>query len=150
MTYQEALDWLERNVNMYDYDTFKDWYEACEDKIQTPNLFSIPEFNKGLEDMWLNEFGSFDREEVDITPSDIPSGQQEITINREPPIKMFSRTPIIIQKLPDEVRILPLTGKAPIRLPRPTILMPTALPMQTKISIIQRIKNAFRVFRRKK
>jgi len=143
MTYEKALEWLEANVNKYDYDTFRDWYEACKEKIQTPNLFDNPDFNRELEDSWLNEFGSFDREEIDVTPSDIPSGQQEITIDRQPPIKLFSKAPIIIQKLPEEVRILPITGKAP--LPEPiAVVLPTALPIEQKRSIWSRIVSLFR------
>ena len=150
MTYENAIEWLERNVNMYDYDNFRDWYEACEEKIETRNLFEKPEFNRMLEDTWLNEFGSFDREEIDVTPSDIPSGQKELYIPREQaPVTVFSKSPIFVRRLPEEQMVLPPTGRMP-ELPMPAVIIPNALPIQQKIGILSRIKNAFSIFRRKK
>lgn len=156
MTYEDALDWLERNVNMYDYDNFRDYYEACEENIQTPSLFDKPEFNNMLEDLWLNEFGNLDREDVDIEPSYIPGGQRELDIpvgdtrivnqtnisKHEAPVFIYSKSPITIRKLPEEYRQLPSTGEAPRVIP--AIIIPGSIPVKQKVSILQRFRNLFR------
>lgn len=147
MTYEQALDWLEKNVPLGNYDNFSDWYEACQDKLSTPNLFRSAEFNRMLEQAWLNEFGSFDREEIDTTPSQADSEQRRIDITEEQRARISTgRVPISQEPIERTPVIIPT--REPIR--EPVTVLPKDVPPQEKKTILQRIRQLFSRFRRKK
>lgn len=146
MTYEQALEWLEKNVPLGNYDNFSDWYEACQDKLSTPNLFGSAEFNRMLEQAWLNEFGSFDREEIDTTPSQADSEQRRIDITEEQRARISRDIPRREEPIERTPVIIPT--REPIR--EPITVLPKDVPPQEKKTILQRIRQVFSRFRRKK
>ena len=136
MTYENVISWLEKNVPLNNYDNFADWYKASEKKVNTPNLFSNPTFNRMMEDRWLSEFGSFDISGAEITPSSevTPFFRPSAPIPQEP-------------KKPEALVILPKTGQAPT-IPKPLLVFPANIPQKEKQSLLTRFKNF--ILRRKK
>ena len=132
MTYEQAIEWLEKNVPTSDYNEFSDWYEVAEEKLNTPNLFSSPEFNKMLEDVWLNQYGSFSK-----TPTPIDTLEQKT--------RAFESSTI-----PE-----PREDKVPVILPekeitKPVVVVPPNIPEKQKRSFLDKVKGIFSRFRRKK
>lgn len=131
MTYENALDYLTKNVPMELYDNYADWYNACKDEIQTPSLWGTPEFNRMHEQEWLNNFGSHDNPAMQgIEVEELPEPTayepviERIETSKRPPSSyrepeqeyIVTRAPIVIEReyIPESERIIPETGSAPI------------------------------------
>ena len=133
MTYEQALEWLEKNVPLDNYDSFYEWYNESVDKLNTPNLFSSIEFNKMMEDLWLGQYGSFERGET------IP-----VDIVQQKTMQFESST------IPE-----PKENKVPVILPekeisKPVVVVPPNIPPKEKKNFLDRVKGIFNRFRRKK
>lgn len=129
MTYENVVSWCEKNKPQEEYDTFSDWYDACYDAVNTPNLFDNADFNRMMEDSWLGNFGTFNR------------STREIQTTQQTTIPTFEK-----KELPTEQeRQIPQTGQAPT-IPKPQLIFPE---QKKKESRIQRFKQALRgLFRR--
>lgn len=124
MTYENVVSWCERNIPQEDYDSFADWYDECYNKVNTPNLFDNPDFNRMMEDSWLSAYGTYER-----SPIEVSNTPKQTTL------------PIEKKELPkEELRQIPQTGKAP-ELPKPQLVFPE---VQKKESRIQTFKRALR------
>ena len=133
MTYENVVSWCEKNLPQEDYDNFREWYDACYDKVNTPSLFENPDFNRMMEDSWLGSFGTFEpRSNV-------------VEVQRERSLESFGKTPE--PKKPEPIIIMPKTGSAPV-IPKPTLVFPNTTPEKQKESLFSRFKNF--VLRRKK
>lgn len=117
MTYEDALDWLSENVPIDMYDSYRDWYEACKNEIQTPALWDNPRFNRMHEAYWKNNKDV--SEPQDIMPQETQTQREEIEreeISKRPPSSYREPEQSIEQPeyLPSEQeRFIPATGKAP-------------------------------------
>ena len=130
MTYENVVSWCERNIPQEEYDSFADWYDACYEKVNTPNLFDNADFNRMMEDSWLGAFGTFER-----NPIEVSNTPKQTTL----PIQEKKELP------KEEERKVPQTGQAPT-IPKPQLVFPE---VQKKESRIQTFKRAFRgLFRR--
>ena len=129
MTYENVVSWCEKNLPQEEYDNFSDWYDACYEKVNTPNLFDNPDFNRMMEDSWLGTFGTFERSKTEIVTSAYVDSQVKLP-----------------QELPSEQeRQIPTTEKAP-ELPKPQLVFPE---QKQKESRIQKFKQSLRgLFRR--
>jgi hypothetical protein len=132
MTYENAIEWLEKNVPLDNYDEFSDWYEACEEKLNTPNLFESAEFNKMLEDLWLGQYGSFSK-----TPTPVDTIEQKT--------RVFESSTIPEPKEKEIPVILPEK-----EISKPVIVVPPNIPEQKKKSFLDKVKGIFNRLRRKK
>ena len=130
MTYEQAIEWLEKNVPTSDYDEFSDWYKVAEEKLNTPNLFSSPEFNKMLEDVWLNQYGSFSKKPISIEfrATTVPSLEDRI--------KSPSNTQTIPVILPEK------------EISKPVVVVPPNIPPKEKKNFLDRVKGIFNIFNR--
>lgn len=126
MTYENVVSWCEKNIPQEESDTFAEWYSVCEDAVNTPNLFESADFNKLMEDSWLNSFGTFDR---GTKPIQVPT-QTTLPLPKEQP-------------KPEALVILPKTGSAPI-IPKPVLVVPENIPEQKKKSLFARFKDFIR------
>lgn len=132
MTYENAIEWLEKNVPLDNYDEFSDWYEASEEKLNTPNLFESVEFNKMLEDLWLGQYGSFNKKPISI----------EFRATTIPSLEDRMKSPSDTQTIPV---ILPQK-----EISKPVVVVPPNIPEQKKKSFLDKVKGIFNRLRRKK
>ena len=126
MTYENVVSWCERNIPQEEYDSFADWYDECYNKVNTPNLFDNPDFNRMMEDSWLGAFGTYERNPIEIETS----GQTTLPTNI-PERKELPK---------EEERKIPQTGQAPT-IPKPQLVFPE---VQKKESRFQTFKRALR------
>lgn len=128
MTYENALDYLTRNIPMELYDNYNDWYNACKNEIQTPSLWGSPSFNRMHEQEWLNNFGTLDNPQMKGIETEMPEQQpieqfEREEISKRPPSSYrepeqeyyVTREPITIEKVyvEERERVIPETGQAP-------------------------------------
>lgn len=157
MTYENALEWAIRRAPPEDFDSFEDWYNTIEDKLNAPYLFSSSTFNRMVEREWIERFGSLDAssEEPEFEEPEeiIQSSVREIevydnrdlrprVIDAQITVSPVTGQPINIEPVrrQEEIIKLPPTGKAPEILAK-TIQQ---LPPQQKQSLLRRFIGFFR------
>lgn len=151
MTYEQALDWIMENWDMYDYDSYDDWHQDIFAHFRYgESLEESFTFNKNyLERAWIAEFGS-----LDIGSSGQLLAESEVRNLSLPKAGFIPR----IQT--DKPKILPQpyrseqfkpTLEKQILSESPTIALPyTGVKVQQrKVSFFQRLKRIFTVRRKK-
>lgn len=165
LTYETAVQWGIDNVPMSLYDSFEDWYSACETEFGAKSkLFDNDKFRDMMFSAWSDEMDedediperesrfeipSLPRKErpqtekmdterkpaTERTPEPLPFNKQ-VEQQHQPVFE--TKQPIVIQSSTiQSQRILPPTGKAP-ELPKPVF----------KQSLGERARGFFRRFRR--
>lgn len=90
MTYEKALEWCENHVPQMQFESFKDWFDACENELQTPALFESERFQQMMRDSW--DATSGEREEREKLIREIQEREAE-EITTEPVTEPAVQTP---------------------------------------------------------
>ena len=146
--YSHAISWIENHnsPDNYEDNEYEDWIFSNKEKFATPNLFNEPDFIEQLDKLWNEYHGIEDTDDLD-TGIDLQEGGIRTIDNKrivssatispsEAPVKVQSRTPIIIT---------PIEEPKPIEQPIPVVIAtPNNIPVQKKQSIFRRFLGFFR------